>query len=119
VFGDAVQLQQVLLNVIANAVEAMVSGATTDPVVSVTTRRTGQGTVELTISDHGPGVPDDQRDRIFEPFITTKHTGLGMGLSISRSIVQAHGGRIWVTANGACGLRVHIELPCEEQEDTL
>jgi two-component system sensor kinase FixL len=71
--------------------------------------------VEIIISDRGTGVAEAELERIFEPFVTTKTSGLGMGLSISRSIVQAHGGRIWATGRTGGGLIVNIELPCEEQ----
>jgi PAS domain S-box-containing protein len=116
VFGDAIQLQQVMLNVIVNASEAMVSASTVRPSIAVRTTCTEEGTVEVTIRDRGPGVSEAEIERIFQPFVTTKTTGLGMGLSISRSIVQAHGGRIWATRNDEGGLTVHIELPCEEPE---
>jgi PAS domain S-box-containing protein len=115
VFGDAIQLQQVILNVIVNASEAMVGTDTPDPRVGVQTITTNQGTVEIIISDRGTGVAEAELERIFEPFVTTKTSGLGMGLSISRSIVQAHGGRIWATGRAGGGLTVNIELPCEEQ----
>ena len=117
VLGDAVQLQQVILNVMTNALEASAEAPDPFRVVSVSTLYTHQGTVEVAIRDRGPGVPDDQRERIFESFVTTKKDRLGMGLSISRSIVEAHGGRIWATPDDDRGLCVHIELPCQEQED--
>jgi two-component system sensor kinase FixL len=115
VFGDAIQLQQVILNVIINAAEAMVGADTPHPRVGVRTIHSNQGTVEITISDRGPGVAEAELERIFEPFVTTKTSGLGMGLSISRSILQAHAGRIWATGRAGGGLTVNIELPCEEQ----
>ena len=73
--------------------------------------------MDITIKDGGPGVGEHDLDRIFAPFVTTKKAGLGMGLSISQSIIQAHGGRIWATRNIDRGLTVHIELPSEERED--
>ena len=117
VFGDAIQLQQVVLNLIINASEAMVGSSTSNPTVTVQTLSTNQGTIEIEVTDCGPGVAEAELERIFEPFVTTKPTGLGMGLSISRSIIQAHGGRIWaVCKNGGGGLSMHIEIPCEEQQ---
>jgi two-component system sensor kinase FixL len=70
--------------------------------------------VSITVCDTGPGVPAADLEHIFERFVTSKAEGLGMGLSISRSIVKAHGGRMWATRNVERGLTVHIELPCLE-----
>jgi len=117
VYGDAIQLQQVILNVIVNAAEAMVGAAIEHGVVTVVTVHNDAGTVDITIGDSGPGVGEHDLDRIFEPFVTTKKAGLGMGLAISQSIIQAHGGRIWATRNVDRGLTIHIELPSEEPED--
>jgi two-component system sensor kinase FixL len=114
--GDAIQLQQVLLNVLVNAVDALVSAATPTPTLTVRTARSHQETIDVTVEDNGPGVSEDELDRIFEPFVTSKDTGLGMGLSISRSIVQAHGGRMWAAQTVGGGLTIHIELPCDEAE---
>jgi two-component system, LuxR family, sensor kinase FixL len=74
--------------------------------------------VEIAISDTGIGVPPVGLDGMFERFVSTKPDGLGMGLAISRSIVQAHGGRIWATANAERGLTVHVELPAEDANGT-
>jgi C4-dicarboxylate-specific signal transduction histidine kinase len=114
VFSDAIQLQQVILNVVINAAEAMAGVGSGRAFATIETAERHPGTVEITVRDGGPGVSEAELERIFEPFVTTKTTGLGMGLSISRSIVQAHGGRIWATRNDARGLTMHIELPCEE-----
>jgi two-component system, LuxR family, sensor kinase FixL len=112
VSGDVVQLQQVVLNVLINACEAM---ATTEPggrEVSIESSYQASGILEVTVRDSGVGVEDAEVDRIFEGFVTNKPTGLGMGLSISRLIIHAHGGRIWATRNEDRGLTMHIELPC-------
>ena len=113
VLGDIVQLQQVVLNVLVNAGEAMTDdGAPRRLRLDLTTREAG--VLTLTVRDSGRGVPPAELEHIFERFVTTKTEGLGMGLSISRSIIEAHGGRIWATPNPDRGLIVHIELPCLE-----
>jgi PAS domain S-box-containing protein len=109
--GDPVQLQQVLLNVLVNACEAIAAGEDGPREVLIETAALPPGGVALSIRDTGIGVKDGDLDRIFEHFVSTKVEGLGMGLAISRSIVQAHGGRIWATANPDRGLTLHVELP--------
>src|SRR5204863_2860633 len=113
VLGDAIQLQQVVLNVVLNAAEAMADRSTGRAFLSVETVEHHAGIIEISVRDRGPGVKDIDLERIFEPFVTTKSTGLGMGLSISRSILDAHGGRMWATRNGEHGLTGHIELSHE------
>jgi signal transduction histidine kinase len=94
--GDHVQLQQVLINLVHNAIEAVASTGRTGT-VQVTTRRSDDPCgVEIAVMDDGPGIAPDMVDRVFQPLATSKHEGLGLGLSISASIVAAHGGRIWV-----------------------
>ena len=106
---DRVQIQQVLINLIRNGLEAMDSIAD-DRVLRVQVRRIGD-VVETAISDCGPGV--ESPDRMFEPFFTTKENGMGMGLSICRSIVEAHGGRLWVERNEPGGATFTFTLPVE------
>jgi len=110
VLGDVVQLQQVILNVVVNACEALADDDLRD--VSIETTRLDPGALEITVEDTGRGVEESKLERIFDRFITSKAGGLGMGLSISRSIIQAHGGRIWATRNKDRGLTMHIEIPC-------
>jgi signal transduction histidine kinase len=102
VVGDPIQLQQVILNLVMNAVEAMAATETTQRVVTVATRKTGTGDVEVEVRDRGPGIPFVSRDRLFEPFYTTKENGLGLGLAICSTILAAHGGTLSV-ANGEGG----------------
>ena len=110
VLGDRVQLLQVLLNLILNACEAM-SDSLADRrlVIAVSARETGH--VHVAISDHGPGIPTELIERLFEPFVTTKPQSLGLGLSISRTIVAAHGGRLWAENNQDGGATIHCLLP--------
>ncbi|AXA44695.1 AAA family ATPase [Rhizobium leguminosarum] len=97
--GDRIQLQQVVLNLILNAVEAIGSSENGPRRLQVTSELSGNGKVSISIADSGPGVEPAKLDQIFEAFFTTKPGGLGMGLSICRSIVEAHGGRLWVSPN--------------------
>ena len=108
VLGDRVQLQQVLINLILNACEAM--SATAQRRLGVTAATMPNDTVQISIRDNGPGIPTALMDRLFEPFVTTKPEGLGLGLSISRTIVASHGGRLWAENDGAGGATVHCLL---------
>ena len=106
---DPVQIQQVILNLIRNAIEALDPAVPGAPVV-VRTSGDGDGFVEVTVEDHGVGIPETARSQLFDPFFTSKESGLGMGLAISRSIVTSHGGRIWCTSGGE-GTTFHFTLP--------
>jgi len=112
VLGDAVQLQQVLLNIVVNACDAMERIEGIPRELRIETARTGPERISIIFRDSGIGVRDGDVSRIFDRFVTTKRDGLGMGLSISRSIIEAHGGRIWATRNSDRGLTIHGELPC-------
>ena len=115
VLSYVVQLQQVILNIIINAADAMAGLSPGRAFATIETRPSAYPEMlEITTSTAALGVGEDDLDRSLQPFVTTKTTGLGMGLSISRSIVQAHGGRIWLTRNDDHGLMVHVELPCDE-----
>jgi C4-dicarboxylate-specific signal transduction histidine kinase len=98
VMGDRVELQQVAVNLILNAIEAMRGTTQGDRELLVRTAK-ADGGVLVTVMDSGPGLPQARLERIFEPFYTTKEGGLGVGLSICRSIIEAHGGRLWACAN--------------------
>jgi signal transduction histidine kinase/CheY-like chemotaxis protein len=108
--GDRVQLQQVMLNLIMNSIEAMkdVDGKRE---LIIKARRTENDQILVSVSDTGAGLPEQQADQIFNAFFTTKHQGIGMGLSISRSIIESHGGRLWAAANSPRGATFHLTLP--------
>ena len=110
VLGDRVQLQQVLLNLVLNACEAMSSTAQGDRRLSLIATTDARRNVQISVRDSGTGIPPDLIDRLFEPFVTTKSEGLGLGLSISRTIVAAHGGRLWAQNNTDRGATVHCVL---------
>jgi len=112
VSGDRNQLQQVLLNVVINACDAM-DGQEVDRQLLVHTQTTAQGNVEIRVADRGGGIPLADLERIFEPFVTTKVHGVGLGLAICRSIVEAHGGHLWATNNPDRGATLHCELPAQ------
>jgi signal transduction histidine kinase len=112
VYGDDVQIQQVILNLLSNAVAAAATGPPADRRVTVQTAA-GEGHVELSVRDSGKGIAESDLERIFEPFFTTKQEGLGMGLTISRSIVEAHGGRIWAENDPAGGAILCMRLPVQ------
>jgi len=109
--ADRIQIQQVLLNLFVNATEAMSQTAARERKLTIRTQALRDGGVAVSVADCGPGIPDTRESRLFEPFFTTKPQGLGLGLSISRAIVTAHGGRLWATNNSGLGATFHIELP--------
>ncbi|HMH65616.1 MAG TPA: ATP-binding protein, partial [Rhizomicrobium sp.] len=109
--GDRVQLQQVLLNLAVNAIEATGDVSDGPRNVVMSSERDGGGGVVVSVRDTGPGLAPEAAARLFEPFYTTKQNGLGMGLSICRSIIEAHGGQLWVTANTPRGAIFHFTLP--------
>ena len=104
------QIQQVVLNLLINAMDAMAECGR-DRVGLVRTERTPAGTVRIAVEDAGPGLADDLQDRVFEPFYTTKGNGMGMGLSIARSIVAAHGGTMSAANNAVRGATFSFALP--------
>jgi signal transduction histidine kinase len=109
--GDRVQLQQVLLNLILNGMDALGTTVGNGRKVAVTARREGRDLLAFSVADTGTGISAAQIDRVFDPFFTTKTTGIGMGLSISRSIVEAHGGRLWAENNAQYGATFRFTLP--------
>jgi signal transduction histidine kinase len=118
VHGDRVQLQQVVLNLILNAVEAMNSVAEGKRELLISTEEDQTGGVLVAVRDSGPGIVPEQLERVFEAFYTTKSTGVGMGLSICRSIVNAHGGRLWADVNAPRGAVFQFTLPNADKKLT-
>ena len=108
--GDRVQLQQVILNLIINAFEAMSAGEGTRELL-ISTRKAENEGVLVAVRDSGPGVASASLERVFESFYTTKPSGLGLGLPISRSIIEAHGGRLWASANAPRGALFQFTMP--------
>lgn len=112
---DKVQIHQVLINLIRNSIDALagIEGRS----VTVRTAPGDDGEVEIAVADSGPGVPPDVAKRLFQPFVTTKPDGMGIGLSICRTIVDAHGGRIWLSDPPGGGAVFHFTLPVAEPHD--
>ena len=113
--GDRIQLYQVVLNLIVNGLDAAAERLPGDRWVLLRTAEAEGGGVELTVEDSGKGIAESDLARVFEPFHTTKQEGLGMGLSISRTILQAHGGRIWAERSAERGAIFHCQLPVAQQ----
>ena len=112
--GDPIQLQQILLNLVMNAMDAMASTPAAARLVTVSTHATRAGTMEVRVTDGGPGIRSEEQDRLFEPFYTTKDRGLGLGLTICATIVQAHGGKLRLANDAAGGAVAVLTLPARE-----
>ena len=113
--GDRVQLQQVLLNLLLNAIEALSSVSIGSRHLVVASAKKDSKSVLVSVYDSGKGLPPDDLGRLFDPFYTTKSDGMGMGLTISRSIVESHGGRIWATPNSPRGAVFQFTLPIDSR----
>ena len=110
ILGDRVQLQQVILNLVMNGIEAMKDTPSENRTISIRTARV-DNFAELSVSDRGHGIPEDKLKQVFEPFFTSKAEGMGMGLSIARTIVGAHNGQIWARNRDHGGASFRIRLP--------
>jgi two-component system sensor kinase FixL len=109
--GDRIRLQQVLLNLVTNALDAMKDAPAR--ILTVHAAMDAPDTVTVGVGDSGPGIPEASREAVFQPFFTTKKNGLGLGLSICRSIVEEHGGRIWAHDNTGGGAAFSFTLKAE------
>jgi signal transduction histidine kinase len=116
VLADRVQLQQVLINLITNAADAMAEVEDRPRLLTINSSCPDGSHVEVAVVDAGAGIDPAHRDHIFDPFFTTKADGMGMGLAICRSIVEACGGRLWATSNVDCGTTVRVALPAAASE---
>jgi signal transduction histidine kinase len=113
VLGDRVQLQQVLLNLVSNTIDAMREVRDRPRELRISTEAMAPNEVLTAVSDSGVGINPKDADRIFEAFFTTKANGMGLGLSICRSIIEAHGGRLWASQGSPSGSVFKFTLPCE------
>jgi PAS domain S-box-containing protein len=111
VFADHIQIEQVLLNLLKNAIDAIVTADSHERSILLVARRKSVGAVEISVADSGPGIADEAIGRLFEPFVTTKPNGMGMGLTISRSIIEWHGGALRMAHNKRSGVVFAFDLP--------
>src|SRR5262249_46644778 len=117
VLGTRIQIEQVMLNLVRNAFDAMREQPVAERRVAIRAASAGEGGVTIAVRDAGSGLSDEVAQQVFEPFFTTKPDGMGMGLAISQSIVEAHGGRIHATPNETRGTTFWVKLPPDVAED--
>src|SRR5258708_23721831 len=110
IVGDRIQLQQVILNLVVNGIDAMKDTPSENRTISLRTSRV-ENFAQLSVSDRGPGIPEEKLEEIFDPFFTSKAEGMGMGLSIARTIIEAHHGLIWAKNRDHGGASFRIKLP--------
>jgi signal transduction histidine kinase len=118
VFVDGIQIQQVVLNLTRNAIEAIEEAGIPSSVIKIEVSSTGRHEVVVCVTDSGPGIPPDDAKHIFEPFYSTKGAGLGVGLSISRAIIEGHGGLISLAPNPGGGCIFRFTLPVHQRKLT-
>jgi signal transduction histidine kinase len=111
VLGDRIQIEQVILNLATNAMDAMDELEGGERKVVARSRLVDEFFAEVTVEDTGPGIPDKRLEKVFEPFFTTRESGMGMGLALVRSIVESHGGQIWADSSTAGGAMFRFTLP--------
>jgi two-component system sensor kinase FixL len=111
VLADRIQIEQVILNLVRNALEAMEVAHVPRPVLEISVSWSGEMEVRVEVTDNGPGVRAAEVDRVFEQFFSTKNEGMGMGLSISRTIIEAHGGRLYAANAAGGGATFRFTLP--------
>ena len=114
ILGDRIQLQQVILNLVMNGIDAMKDTPSENRIISIRTSRV-ENFAELSVSDRGSGIPEDKLKEVFEPFFTSKAEGMGMGLSIARTIIEAHNGLIWAKNRDHGGASFRIRLPLSRE----
>jgi C4-dicarboxylate-specific signal transduction histidine kinase len=114
VLGDTIQLQQVILNLVMNGIDAMSTVNDQPRTLTLRSERQDGGHIRVVVQDSGIGLTEEVKSRLFEPFFTTRSKGMGMGLSISRSIIEAHGGRLWAESNASRGATFQFTLPSED-----
>jgi two-component system sensor kinase FixL len=107
------------VNLVRNAGDALAKGDCPRREIVIKARNQESGSVEIVVSDSGPGISPELADRIFEPFYTSKNDGLGIGLGICESIIESHGGRIWVGQSSMGGASVHFNLPAQPQQGDM
>jgi len=108
---DKIQIEQVLINLIRNSIEAIRQADISSGQVNITTRQAADGSIEVSVADNGPGIDPTMAASLFEPYQTSKETGMGMGLSISRSIIEAHNGKLWADVQRQQGAMFCISIP--------
>lgn len=118
VLADNIQIQQVILNLVRNGIEAIHSIPEEIRQIVIRSFKAANDCVEVTVFDNGSGFSDEMSEKLFQPFFTTKERGLGLGLSISRSIIEAHGGRLWATGDEGSGATFHLSLPLKQKESS-
>ena len=117
--GDRVELQQVLINLIANACDAMADMPSEARALTIRTELDGNNFVLISVCDAGPGIAEGKLEQVFEPFFTSKEKGLGLGLSVFRTIINAHGGKLWARHISGRGATFYLSLPVNPRRKTV